>query len=67
MCGDEIHWTCSSAESERDSAKVEDARSNRVRSTKIFAGVAQLGEALVLETSEWGFESLHRYKPVCGS
>ena len=28
-----MFWTCSSAESERDSAKVEDARSNRARST----------------------------------
>src|SRR5689334_12400867 len=70
-------WTCSSVETERDSAKVEGVRSNRTRST-IFepvvqleserssskrqaagsspagftnTGVAQLAEALVLETS----------------
>lgn len=42
-------WTCSSGELERDSAKVEDARSNRARFTN--TGVAQLAEALVLETS----------------
>src|SRR5205823_10814352 len=30
-------WICSSAESERDSAKVEVARSNRARSTKPFS------------------------------
>ncbi len=42
-------WTCSSEELERDSAKVEDARSNRARFTN--TGVAQLAEALVLETS----------------
>lgn len=57
-----IIWTCSSAESERDSAKVEDTRSNRVRSAN--TGVAQLGEALVLETSECGFESLRRYQLI---
>ena len=35
--------TCSSAESERDSAKVEVARSNRARSTKLNSyGVAEL-------------------------
>jgi hypothetical protein len=35
--------TCSSAESERDSAKVEVARSNRARSTKLKSyGVAEL-------------------------
>ena len=40
-------WTCSSVESERDSAKVEVARSNRARSTNnksyldLQAGVAQ--------------------------
>ena len=44
-----FHGTCSSGELERDSAKVEDARSNRARFTN--TGVAQLAEALVLETS----------------
>ena len=34
--------TCSSAESERDCAKVEVARSNRARSTKQSYGVAEL-------------------------
>ena len=51
-------------ESERDSANVEGTRSNRVRSAN--TGVAQLGEALVLETSECGFESLHRYQLFVG-
>ncbi len=38
------YWTCSSGESERDSAKVEVARSNRARSTsqKVSYGVAEL-------------------------
>ena len=48
-------------EPERDRAKVEATRSSRVRSTK-FTGVAQTAEALVLETSQWGFESLGRYQ-----
>ena len=60
----ENSWTCSSAESERDSAKVEVTRSSRVRSTKISAGIAHLEEALVLETSQWGFESLGRYQLI---
>ena len=44
-------WTCSSVESERDSAKVEVVRSNRTRSTiELIVGVALCGHPFVMST-----------------
>ncbi len=55
------YWTCSSGESERDSAKVEVARSNRARSTKSkILRSGRAGKARVSETRLRRFESYLR-------